>query len=246
MANENRLTFNGFYGQLSADITAVATSITNAAFATLPQITGTADYIPLTLSDETLRYIEVVWITAHATGSNTVTVVRAKEGTTARAWLTGTKFGQADLVRDGLPSYLSSAIPTDLHVGCRFYVSDLGLVLVKSFNAGNVADVGVARPGDVGPTRAGTYPSAASVITVRAGNTVVSTNVNGDGSVNFLTAFPNGCISVTANSADPGVFTGTLTLSGEVAAGFNFRAMNLNNTPLASSPVRLNYTAIGW
>lgn len=51
MATEYRQTFNGFYGQLSADLPAASGTIVNSAFQTLPVISGTADYIPLSLVD---------------------------------------------------------------------------------------------------------------------------------------------------------------------------------------------------
>lgn len=178
-------------------------------------------------------------------GSSSVSVDRAQEGTLARLWLSGTKFSQADLVRDGLPAYTSGTIPTNLHVGARFVLTDQGAVLMKSLTAGNVAAAGVARPGDVGPTRSGAYPGTADVITHRAGNVVVTTNASGDGTIAFRTPFPWACCAVNANSADPAVFTGPITVSGESTTGFNFRAASSAGVPFVGN-VRISYNATGW
>jgi hypothetical protein len=245
VAQEYRHTLNGFYGQLSSSVTAAATSMTDPAFSALPTITGTADYIPLTLSDQTLRLIETVWVTAHATGSTTVTVVRAKEGTLARAWPSGTPYHQADTVRDGMLATTSLSVPADLHVGARYLETDTGAPKIKSLTAGGVAAAGVARPGDVGPNRGGTYPGTADIITVRTGNVVVTTNASGDATITFRTAFPWSCIAVVASSADPAVFTGTVTVSGESASQFNFRCANPAGTPFVGN-ARINYVAVGY
>lgn len=246
MAYEYRHSINGFYGQLTADLAAASTTIVNSAFATLPTITGTAEFIPITISDETLRLIEVVWVTAHATGSSTVTVVRGREGTTARLWLTGTRFAQADLSRDGMPVYNSGSIPSDLSVGARFVLADTGAVQMKSSTAGFVASSGVAKPADIGPSRTGLTAPGASVITLRAASVVTTTNASGDGAISFTVPFPNSCMVVIPVSADYAVFTASIIPSGESATGFFFRAVNDNGVVFASSNVRVNYIAIGW
>jgi hypothetical protein len=245
VAQEYRQIVDGFYGQLAGAVTAVATSIVDAAFTTLPTITGTANYVPLAFTDSTLHLTEIMWVTAHAAGSSTVTVVRAKEGTTARAWTTGTPFAQAETRRDGLLPVTSGTIPSDLHVGARWVETDTGLVKTKTFTAGNVADRGVALPSQVGPSRSGAFPAAGDTITTRGGHVVVTTNSNGDGSVAFRVAFPLGCLAVTANSGDAVSFVGFVTITNESATGFDFRAQQTSAIPHVGI-LRLQYTALGW
>jgi hypothetical protein len=72
---------------LSASLTSSATSLTVAAGggALFPSITG-SDYFYVTLSDA-LNNLEIVKVTARAV--DTLTIVRAQEGTTARAYAAG-------------------------------------------------------------------------------------------------------------------------------------------------------------
>lgn len=244
MAQEYRLTADGFYGQLASQLTAAATTHTDAAWAGLPTWTGTAAYMPLTLTSPGLT--EIVWVTVHASGTPTqVTLLRAKEGTTARTWPTGTQFAQADMRRDGLVAQDSSVSTTDFHWGSQWIETNTGLIKRKT-GTGIVAAAGVSLPSEVGPTRSGSNPPAGATIQKRSGNTTCNTNGSGDGTVNFRVAFPTACQSVVVTGGDPGVFAGVIHVQGEAFDGFNIRAINLNGTAFASSTVRLHYDATGW
>jgi hypothetical protein len=245
MAQEYRQIIDGFYGQLASSVTAGATSIVDTAFSALPTITGTANYIPLAFTDSTLHLTEIMWVTAHAASSNTITVVRAKEGTTARAWAAGTPFAQAETRRDGLLPVTSGTIPSDLHVGARFVESDTGLVKQKTLNASNVAAVGVALPSQVGPSRGGGNPPADAVITIRSGHSVTATNVNGDATSTFRVPFPNGIVAVTVQNSDSTVFTGTITVTNESTVDFNYKCLHTSSTPFVGT-LRVQYVAVGW
>lgn len=77
MANENRIAANSVSGT-GLTCTNVATSITQAGFSALPTV-DTTNYCALICESE------IMWVTAHAAASATVTVIRAQEGTVAVA-----------------------------------------------------------------------------------------------------------------------------------------------------------------
>ena len=72
---------------LSAQVAAGDTVIHLASVAGLPTIVAPLDYIPMVLRDAT-TYREVVHVTSVDAAENTVTVLRAQEGTAAHAWPT--------------------------------------------------------------------------------------------------------------------------------------------------------------
>jgi len=80
---------NNAYSTLAAGITNAATSLQVAAGHgdRFPVVAG-SDYTYVTLED-TSGNIEIVKVTARASASDTMTIVRAQEGTTARAWNSG-------------------------------------------------------------------------------------------------------------------------------------------------------------
>lgn len=92
MANENRVRGNGVLGTITNNPLAVGgTSITCANFAELPAI-GATEHLALTLDPgHSAGAPEIVWVTAHTALSTSVTVVRAREGSTARQHATGTQ-----------------------------------------------------------------------------------------------------------------------------------------------------------
>lgn len=80
-----RLRGNFKAGTLTAGITNVATSITSAGFASLPEVVA-PDYMLLTLDPlGVYGNPEVVRVTAHAAASTSVTVLRAQDDSSARA-----------------------------------------------------------------------------------------------------------------------------------------------------------------
>lgn len=89
----------GVSGKLDAALAAADTTISGPGLADLPVIDAAA-YVPLSLfvRDATSLRItqrEVVWVTAHAAGATTATVLRAQEGTTAKTWAIGDQFAVA-------------------------------------------------------------------------------------------------------------------------------------------------------
>lgn len=250
MATEYRRILNGVYGQLSAQVLSSATSITDSSFQSLPVITGTAEYIPLSFSAlNGTQTPEVFWVRSHASGSATVTVDRAKEGTTAKTWPTGTQWAQADTIRDGLFDTTSGAVPSDLHIGGTYVERDTAAVRVKTFSAGNFPLAGVALPSANGPNRGGAFPSAWDTLTVRTAKVSPTTNSVGDATVSFRQPFPNACISVVAVSANYAAFMGTCTIFSEGTTGFDFRAAVFNSggaIAQINSLIDIHYVAIGW
>lgn len=75
---------NNYYTTITADITNIATSITVSDITNLPTIGG-SDYCYLTLQNGT--DMEIVKATSNA--STTLTVVRAQQGTTGKAFVSG-------------------------------------------------------------------------------------------------------------------------------------------------------------
>lgn len=250
MAYEYRRIVNGAYGQLANSLSAVATSMTEPAFSGLPTIAG-ADigpmYIPIALNDQTLKVWEVVWITAHAAGSATVTILRAQEGSTARAWTPGKDWGCNPLRRDGLGDELAASLPSSPHVGLRLVERDTGALKIRTLTQGWQAQVGLALPSDVGPRRDGaTPPNGAAILHRSAGGISVTTNSVGDGFISFRQPFPTNCISVVANSADYTTFGGTCTTWSEGASGFDFRAITPGGVAAANATFKVSYQASGW
>lgn len=80
---------NNAFSTLAGSITGSATSLTVATGHgdRFPVISG-ADYTYITLEDS-LGHIEIVKVTARTTASDIFTIVRAQDGTTARAWAVG-------------------------------------------------------------------------------------------------------------------------------------------------------------
>lgn len=119
------------FGQLSSGVTSLDTTLQSAAFANLPSGLSATLYVPITLADDSLGLYETVWVTGHAAASQSVTVVRGREGTTARAWAAGTTWRIAPTIRDTLPVYTRGALPTDAHLGMRCLLSDESIVVEK-------------------------------------------------------------------------------------------------------------------
>lgn len=89
-----RLKQNFAYGTLSASLTSSATTVTSAAFASLPAV-ASPDTLTLILDpDGTAGTPEIVWVTAHTAASTSVTVSRGQEtaagGSTGRSHANGT------------------------------------------------------------------------------------------------------------------------------------------------------------
>jgi len=132
MANyDQRSPLDFRFGQLSGGVTSLDTTLTSTSFATLPSDLSVTKYMPLTLADDSTGVFETVWITGHAAASSAVTVIRAREGTTARAWAQGAAWRCAPTVRDALSTLTRATLPSDAHLGMRVILSDEGQVVEK-------------------------------------------------------------------------------------------------------------------
>ena len=128
MTYELRMPRDFSFGQLSASATISDVTLSSTAFTSLPIIYTTAQYLPIVLLDAALGVYEIVYITGHASSSANVTVVRGREGSTARAWPSSTQWRAAPTVRDTLIVSTRAALPgaNDAHLGLRASVSDEG------------------------------------------------------------------------------------------------------------------------
>lgn len=134
---ELRQPANYSFGTLGNAAALSDTSLVSADFvAQLVSGLSTSVYVPITLQDPTNKVYEIVWVTAHTAGSNSATVVRGREGTTARAWPASTLWTCAPTLRDGvLPVSTASALPTDPHIGLRCLVQDTKQVVAWNGSA---------------------------------------------------------------------------------------------------------------
>ena len=98
---------NAARGLLSAGINNSTTTITITEGGSLFPVANGTDWFKAVLQDET--GIEIVTVTGHTSGSNTFTVTRGQEGTTARSFALGSVFGQRVTAGD-----MESAISTTL------------------------------------------------------------------------------------------------------------------------------------
>lgn len=125
MANYDiRCPIDDKFGQLTAGVTSLDTTLTSPDFASLPSDLSVTKYVPATLVDDAARLYETVWITGHAAGSSAVTVVRGREGTTARAWAAASVWKCAPTVRDVIGSWTRGTLPGDAHLGMRAQLTD--------------------------------------------------------------------------------------------------------------------------
>ncbi|MEV7096777.1 hypothetical protein AB0M80_28385 [Amycolatopsis sp. NPDC051045] len=83
---ELRVPANYSFGQLTNPAAISDTTMVSTDFASLPSGLPTSLYIPITLQDPANNNFEIVSATAHTGASNTISVVRGREGSTSRAW----------------------------------------------------------------------------------------------------------------------------------------------------------------
>lgn len=125
MANyDQRQALDYKFGQLTAGVTSLDTTLTSPDFASLPSDLTTTKYVPITLADDGARLYETAWVTAHAAGSSAVTVVRGREGSTAKAWAAGAAWRCAPTLRDVVTVLTRASLPGDPHLGMRAFLID--------------------------------------------------------------------------------------------------------------------------
>lgn len=134
MANyDQRLLLDNRFGQLSGGVVASATTLTSPDFASLPSDLSATRYLPIVLADDSAKAYEVVWATGHVEGSSNLTVIRGREGSTAKQWLTGTAWRHAATARDGITTVATrSALPTDAHLGMKVMIRDENRAVEKT------------------------------------------------------------------------------------------------------------------
>lgn len=208
---------------LSAGISASDTSVPVTDASVLPAITG-SEYFYMSLED-TSGNIEIVKVTG--VSSNTLTVTRAQESTTARAFTSGDK-AENRLTAAGLNDVATQA-DTD-----TTYTAGSGLSLTGTEFANTAPDQTVALTGAGATSISGTYPNF----------TITSTDTNTDTDTTY-TAGSGLSLTGTefANTAPDQTVTltgaGTTTVSGTYP---NFTITGAGTTYTAGTGITLTGT----
>ena len=164
---------------LSASVAASDTSISVSDASVLPSISG-SEYFYLTLQD-TSGDLEVVKVTA--VSSNTLTVTRAQEGTTAIAFASGDK-AENRLTAGGLNDVSTQA---DTNTDTT-YTAGSGLSLSGTEFSNSAPDQTVSITGSGATSVSGTYPNFTISSTDTDTNTTYSVGDGGLTEKNFTTA----------------------------------------------------------
>jgi hypothetical protein len=244
VANVYRQLQNYLFGTLTAGIASGDLTMTSASFAGLPVVTlGAFLYIPLALQDPSTGKFEVVWVTAHAAASTTVTIIRGQEGSLAQSWASGSLVGDAPLLRDLLTISAYAGMPADGHYGLRAIDPNTGVTYEATPN-GYLASV-KSKQGANTPSIGGVATPAGAQLWVASGSFSVTTNATGDFTVPFQISFPTACVSVTANPTAVAGATTSFICSGATNAQWTGRAKNAAAN-VASTTVTGTYIAVGY
>lgn len=112
MANEQRVRYNVYQGTiLDNPLTTTSTVITSTNFATLPAVSNT-QHLVLVLNPSGASVpsssAEVIYVTSHTSGATAVTVVRAREGSTASGYNSTATWVHGPLVSDHAPTIVDT------------------------------------------------------------------------------------------------------------------------------------------
>jgi hypothetical protein len=226
MANEFRVPLDYFFGTLTTAAAVSDTTLTSTnSFASLGTGYTTGVYLPLVLHDPVTKVREVVWVTAHTAASNSVTVVRGKEGTSAQSWPSGTQITCAPTQRDGNLVLPRASLPTDQAIGTRATLSDEAVALVSTLDSGWFPQAGVSKPSSAGPNRSAVNPSAHNTIQLRGGYLSGVTNGSGNITYTYREAFPNATIAPVASVASSSS-TAIIAMESETASTFTVGVYN--------------------
>lgn len=119
----SQLFSNAARGYLSSGINDTATTITLTGLGNLFPVAAANDWFKAVLQDA--NGIEIVYCTAHSVGSNTFTVLRGQEGTTARAFAANAIFGQRVTATDmNLLMLLAGNVITSNKITQSFQIPD--------------------------------------------------------------------------------------------------------------------------
>lgn len=109
-----RIFTNFMYGTLSAGVTAVATTASSTAFASLP-VVASPDTMSLVLNPYADGGLvqEIVTVTTHTASSTSITMIRAQESTTGQAhpsatrWIAGVTKSDWDEAPNTIPVWMA-------------------------------------------------------------------------------------------------------------------------------------------
>ena len=190
---------NAARAYLASSVTNSATTVTIGGGGSLFPAISTPDFSRAVLQDAS--GIEVVLITAHTAGSNSFTVTRGQEGTTARSFAAGSVFGIRMTAADGdtfVAKVSGPSSATDNNLAA--FDGATGKVIKQA------ATVSLAQGG----TGATTAAAARTNLGAGTGNGTV-TSVAGTGSANGLT------------------LSGTVTASGNITLGGSVTSLTTTN-----------------
>lgn len=244
MAYEQRAPRDYLAGTLSTAAAISDTALVADIFSGLPTDYSTTKVLPLVIHDPSTNLYEVVWVTAHSASSTTVTVVRARESTTARAWPSGSAVICAPTVRDTLTVSTLAGLPTDAHTGMRVMVSDKGDVRQRLNSGTWAAAVGVALADEVGPQSGGSFPPASAGVFLRAGHVSGLTNGSGQVAVTYRSPFPTATIAVVVTGRSPSV--PIYSTDNATASGFTCQVWKVTqiSPTFITSVMDVNYSAV--
>jgi len=253
MVYEQRIHRDYVFGSLALAASVSDTTISSAAFASLGTGYTTTTYQPLVLHNPTSGLKEVVWITGHAAGSQTVTVVRGREGTTALAWPENTQVIDSVTVRDLIRDYTRASLPADPFVGQRALVLDENVVVERTLG-GWAPSTGVAIPSEFGRRTDGTAIPTWASIQARGSSGASgysgTTDASGQITVTYTAPFLNQTlaavatwVSGTPGGSNIGIYPGSFTASGFKVYVFNSGS---GATLGAGAAVTFTYVAFGY
>lgn len=244
MAFEQRDVKDYFSTSLIVQAAITDTTMRASLFAGLPTDYG-SKYLPLILHDDAQGLYEIVAVVAHSSSSDTVTVVRGREGTTARAWQAGTRVECAPARYDMLMALTSTTLPPDPYIGMRVSRLDK-LDVVERANGTWGPSVGVAMASDVGPNMAAAQPPAGAALLMRAQYVApLTTDSTGKTTVNWKTAFPNNCLGAWACSVDNS-HIGPYVISAVSATACTLYVFNGSATFATQTNASFMLYGIGW
>lgn len=189
---------NNAYSRVAASLAAVGTTLTvDTGTGDRFPIAGSGNYFKLTLQDAA-NNIEIIKVTARAASSDSLTIERAQEGTTARAWSIG----------DIVELRLTAGVTAPLQV---LEEADTAALIRGKIDV---------------PTRAGGDASgswninSATATALQTARTINGVSFNGTANITITANTPN--------SLTPGAFLTGSAFNGSAAQTFAVDATNLN------------------
>lgn len=235
---------NNAFSNLGASLTDVATTLTvTAGHGDRFPVVAEPDFFLLTLQDAS-NNIEIVKVTARTAGADSMTIQRAQEGTTARAWKIG------DVVELRLTA--SALNPLALLNGAATAAAIRAILDVPTRTGGDASDTwNISITGNAA-TATTTTGNAGTATTLQTARTINGTSFNGSANIttaNWGTARTikigntgksvDGSENVSWSLAEIGVTAATETASGIVELATTAEAQALASAAVALTPARL-------